>query len=90
MLQALLQTLANLGFDSQAVNNSFNEVINTIRNGDTGSLDGVFGIFKGVLSVVTGVDAADVGMIITSLITSVIEVLSNVGGSGVLSTITGA
>ncbi|MBQ7638190.1 MAG: hypothetical protein IJS90_04740 [Clostridia bacterium] len=90
MLQALLQTLANLGFDSQAVNNTFNEVLGTIRGGDTSSLDGLFGVFKGVISVVTGVDSADVSMIIASLLTSVIEVFSKVGDSGVLSTINGA
>ncbi|MCH5197643.1 MAG: hypothetical protein J1E34_01945 [Oscillospiraceae bacterium] len=90
MLQALLQTLANLGFDAQSVNNSFNEVLNTIRGGDTSSLEGIFGVFNNVISVVTGVDSADVSMIIASLVTSIIEVFSNVGGSGILSTITGA
>lgn len=90
MLQALLQTLSNLGFDSGSVNNSFNEVLNTIRSGDMSSLDGIFGVFNGVISAVTGLDAADVSMIIASLITGIVEVLSNVGGSGLLSTITGA
>ena len=37
MLQALLQTLANLGFDSQAINESFNNIMTTIRSGDPGS-----------------------------------------------------
>lgn len=90
MLQALLQTIANLGFDAQAVNNSFNNVMSTIRTGDTGSLGGLMGIFQGVISAVTGVNANDVSLIASSVITSVMEMLSNAGTSGVLSTITGA
>ncbi len=90
MLQALIQTIANLGFDSEAVNDSFNKIINTIKSGDTSSVDGIMGIFRDVISVVTGTSAADVSMIAGALATSVLEVLSNAGTSGVLSTITGA
>lgn len=90
MLQALLQSLANLGFDAQSINDSFNEVLSTIRAGDTSSLDGFFGMFKGIISVVTGVDVADVSMIVASLISSVIELLSKADSSGILSTIIGA
>lgn len=90
MLAALLQTIANLGFDAQAVNNAFNAVMETIQTGDTGSLEGLVGIFKGILSIITGADIADISLILSSLITSVIEMLSSSGASTVLSTITGA
>ena len=90
MLQALLQTIANLGFDSEAVNDSFNNILNTIKSGDTSSIDGLMGIFRGVISAVTGVPTADVSMVATALVTSVLEVLSNAGTSSVLTTITGA
>ncbi|MBQ9507522.1 MAG: hypothetical protein IJR51_10235 [Clostridia bacterium] len=90
MLQALLQTIANLGFDAQAVNTSFNSILDTIKTGDTGSLDGIIGIFKGVLSVVTGMDAAELSLIASSLATSVLGMLSDAGASSVLTTITGA
>ena len=90
MLQALLQTLANLGFDSQAINESFNNIMTTIRSGDPGSLDGIAGMFRGLLSAFTGVDQAQLSLIANSVLTSVLELLSNAGTSGVLSTITGA
>ncbi len=90
MLQALLQTIANLGFDAQAVNNSFNNVMNAINTGDTSSLGGIMGIFQGMISAVTGVNANDVSLIAASVLNSVMEMLSNAGNSGVLSTITGA
>ena len=90
MLQALLQTLANLGFDSQAINDSFNNIMTAIRSGDTGSVDGVLGMFKGLLSAFTGVDQAQLSLIANSVLTSVLELLSNTGTSSVLSTITGA
>ena len=90
MLQALLQTLANLGFDSQAINESFNNIMNTIRSGDPGSLSGIAGMFKGLVSAFTGVDPAQLSLIANSVLTSVLELLSNAGTSGVLSTIAGA
>ncbi len=90
MLQALLQTIANLGLDSETVNQTFNNILSTIRSGDTSSVDGVMGVFRGLLSVVTGVDATDVSMIVASVVTSMLQVLSNAGASNVLSTITGA
>ena len=34
MLQTLIQTIANLGFDAQAVEATFNEIIATIQTGD--------------------------------------------------------
>ena len=90
MLQALLQTLANLGFDSQAINDSFNSIMTSIQSGDTGSLDGVVAMFKGLLSAFTGMDSAELSLIANSVLTSVLELLSNTGTSSVLSTITGA
>ncbi len=90
MLQALIQTLANLGFDATAINSAFNAVIATIQAGDTKSLEGLSGIATGILSIFTGVSATDISSVIGSLITGVIDVLSSSGASSVLSTITGA
>ncbi len=90
MLQALLQTIANLGFDSEAINNSFNGIMSAVNGGDTGSLGGLINIFKGIVSAVTGADTGEVSLIASSIITSVLDMLSNAGTSGVLTTITGA
>lgn len=90
MLSALLQTIANLGFDASAISNAFNAIIATVQTGDASSLEGLTGIFTGILSVITGLSAADISTVITSLVSSVIEVLSNDAASSVLSTITGA
>lgn len=90
MLQALLQTVANLGFDAQAVNTTFNNIMEAIKGGDTSSINGIMGIFKGVVAAFTGMDAADLSLIASSLITSVLEVLTNSGTASMLSTITGA
>lgn len=90
MLSALIQTIANLGFDSQAVTDTFNQIIATIQNGDTTSLEGLTGILSGILSVFTGVGAADISAVISSLVSSVVEVLSSDTTSSLLSTMTGA
>lgn len=90
MLSALLQTIANLGFDASAITNAFNSIIATVQGGDTSSLEGLTGIFTGILSVITGLSAADITTVISSLVSSVIELLSNDAASSVLSTITGA
>ncbi len=90
MLQALLQTLANLGFDAQAVSQAFNNVMSSVKSGDATSVNGLLGMFKGVLSAFTGMDASEVNVITNTLAASVMEMLSNAGASTVLSTITGA
>lgn len=90
MLSALLQTIANLGFDASAISSAFNAIVATVQGGDMTSLDGLTGIFTGILSVITGLSAADITTVITSLVSSVIELLSNDAASSVLSTITGA
>ena len=90
MLQALLQTIANLGFGAQAVNTTFNNILDSIQGGDTSSVSGIMGIFKGVVSAFTGVNSADLSLIASSLVTSVLEVLTNSGTTNMLSTITGA
>ena len=87
MLQALLQTIANLGFSSGSVNETFNAVLAAVQAGDTGTLGS---LLKGVVSAVTGVDSADVGLVASSILMSVMEMLSSAGTSGVLTTITGA
>ena len=87
MLQALLQTIANLGFSSESVNETFNAMMTAIRGGDTSTIGG---ILKGLVSAVTGVDSNDVSLIASSVLMSVMEMLSSAGTSGVLTTITGA
>ncbi len=90
MLNTLIQTIANLGFDAEAITSAFNRVIDTIRNGDMSSIQGLSDIFTGIISALTGASAADINAILSSLITSVIAILSDDVTSSVLSTITGA
>lgn len=90
MLNTLIQTIANLGFDAEAITTAFNNVIDTIRNGDMSSIQGLSDIFTGIISALTGASAADINAILSSLITSVIAILSDDVTSSVLSTITGA
>lgn len=90
MLNTLIQTIANLGFDASAITEAFNRVLETIQMGDTSSLAGISDIITGILSALTGVSAADITAILSSLITSVVAILSDDATSSVLSTITGA
>ena len=90
MLQTLIQTIANLGFDAQTVEATFNEIIATIQTGDMSSLEGVGNVLSGILSIFTGINAGDISVVILSLVSSVVELLSNDATSSVLSTITGA
>lgn len=90
MLSALLQTIANLGFDASAVSNAFNAIMATVQAGDTSSLEGLGGIFTGILSIITGLSSADISTVINALVSSIIELLSSDSATSVLSTITGA
>ncbi len=90
MLNTLIQTIANLGFDSEAISSAFNRVIEAIQNGDTSSMKGIADMLTGVVSAITGASSADINAILSSLITSVIAILSDDATSSVLSTITGA
>ena len=90
MLQTLIQTIANLGFDAQAVEATFNEIIATIQTGDMSSLEGIGNVLSGILSIFTGINAGDISVVISSLVSSVVELLSNDATSSVLTTITGA
>ncbi len=90
MLNTLIQTIANLGFDSTAITEAFNRVIATINAGDTSSLAGIMDIFTGIVASLTGASAADISAIISSLVTSIVSILSDDATSSVLSTITGA
>ncbi len=90
MLQTLIQTIANLGFDAQAVEATFNEIITTIQTGDMTSLEGLGNILSGLLSIFTGINAGDISVVISSLVSSVVELLSNDATSSFLTTITGA
>lgn len=90
MLNTLIQTIANLGFDENAITAAFNRVIVTIQQGDVSSLSGIMDIFTGVLSGFTGLDAADISAVVSSLVSSVVAILSDESTSSILSTITGA
>lgn len=90
MLNTLIQTIANLGFDSSAITEALNNVIETIKNGDTSSLSGIMDVFTGVVASLTGASSADVAAIISSLVSSVVSLLSDDATGSVLSTITGA
>lgn len=90
MLNTLIQTIANLGFDAEAITEAFNRVMETIQMGDTSSLAGIADIFTGILSAFTGISAADMSAILTSLVSSIVAILSDDATSSVLSTITGA
>ena len=90
MLNALIQTVANLGFDSAAISEAFNKVIAAIQSGDTSSLAGIMDIVTGVVAALTGATAADISAVITSLVSSVMAILSDDTTNSVLSTITGA
>lgn len=90
MLNTLIQTIANLGFDSTAITDALNKVMEAIQMGDTSSLAGIADMFTGIMAALTGASAADISAILTSLVSSVIEILSDDTTSTVLSTITGA
>lgn len=90
MLNALLQTIANLGLDASAVNAAFNQALAAIRGGDATSLSGLGNMFTGVISAFTGASAADISTVLSTLVMSVIELLGNNTTSAFLSNITGA
>ncbi len=90
MLNTLIQTIANLGFDANAITEAFNKVIATIQNGDTSSISGLMDIFTGIVASLTGLSAADISAIISSLVSSVVEILSDDSVGNIMSTITGA
>ncbi len=90
MLNTLIQTISNLGFDSQAITDAFNGVINTIRNGDVSSVQGISDVFTGVLASLAGVTAGDISAVISSLTSSIVAILSDDATGSVLSIITGA
>lgn len=90
MLNTLIQTIANLGFDESAITSAFNRVISAIQQGDTSSLSGIMDIFTGVVSGFTGLDAADISAVISSLVSGVVAILSDDSTNSIISTITGA
>lgn len=89
MLNALLQTIANLGMDGTAINDAFNRALATIRGGDATSLSGLGSIFTNLISIFTGASSTDVSTVLAALITSVIEMLGSDATTAVLSNITG-
>ncbi len=90
MLNTLIQTIANLGFDESAITSAFNRVISAIQQGDTSSLSGIMDIFTGVVSGFTGLEAADISAVISSLVSGVVAILSDDSTNSIISTITGA
>ncbi len=90
MLKTLIQTIANFGFDANAITTAFNNAIAVIENGDTGSIGGIMDMFTGVLAAFTGASTGDISAVVNSLITSVVALLSDDSTSSMLSTITGA
>ena len=90
MLNTLIQTIANLGFDADAITAAFARAIEAIKMGDMTSLAGFSDMFTGVLSAFTGASSADISAIISSLVSSVVAILSDDATSSVVSTITGA
>lgn len=90
MLNTLIQTIANLGFDADAITSAFVRAIEAIKMGDLSTLSGATDMFAGVISAFTGASSADITAIITSLVSSVVAILSDDATSSVLSTITGA
>ena len=90
MLDTLIQTIADLGFDSSYISDAFNNVLETIQMGDTSSLSGIMDIFTGIVAALTGISVADISAIISSLVSSVVAILSDDSVNSILSTITGA
>ena len=90
MLFTLIQTIANLGFDSSAITTAFNKAIEAIQMGDTSSVSGLMDVFTGVVSAFTGASAEDIAAIIASLVESVVTILSDDSTNSILSAITGA
>lgn len=90
MLKTLIQTIANLGFDSGAISEAFNKAIQTIHEANISTLNGIMNMFTGIVSAFTGVSSADITAIIASLVSSVIGLLSNDATNSILSAITGA
>ncbi len=90
MLSALLQTIANLGLDGGVINRAFNVVLEAVRNGSLSSVGGVGDVFSSVFSLFSGVTAGEAGSLVGALLAGVMEMLSNVNSSSVLSVITGA
>lgn len=87
MLAALIQTIANLGFDSTAISAAFNTAIEALKAGDPTTLEGLTGMFAGVFSALSGFSAADISTVISSIISGVADIISNIGSSTPLTTL---
>lgn len=77
MLNALIQTAANLGLDSTAISDALSRVFTTIQNGDLTSLQGIVDTFSGVVSAITGIDAGSISAVIPAILESIIELIAN-------------
>ena len=77
MLNALIQTVANLGFDSSAITKALINVFETIQSGDLSSLQGVADLFTGLISAVTGISAGDIGALLPALLDAITAMLSD-------------
>ena len=77
MLNALIQTVANLGFDSDAITMALIKVFEAIQGGDLSSAQGIVELFSGLISAVTGISAADISAIIPVVFESILAMLSD-------------
>ena len=84
MLNALIQTAANLGFDSTGISNALSNVLAAIQNGDLSSLQGVLDLFSGVVSAITGIGAEEISVIIPALLEGIIELISTETGGAII------
>ena len=84
MLNALIQTAANLGFDSTGISNALSNVLAAIQNGDLSSLQGVLDLFSGVVSAITGIGAEEISVIIPALLEGIIELIATETGGAII------
>ena len=89
MLSALLQTIANLGFDVSAINRAFNEIFHAVTSGQTELLGDLRNLLGGAFPLLSG-NTAGLSSIAGALLNSILDLLSNAGTSTIIRTITGA
>ena len=77
MLNALIQTVANLGFDASAITKALINVFETIQNGDLSSMQGIGDLFSGLISAVTGISSGDISALFPALLDAITAMLSD-------------
>ncbi len=89
MLDSLLQTISNLGIDTETINRAFSEIFHAVADGRSEVLSGLKSLFGGIASFfpqTSGGFSALAG----ALLGSILDLLGNAGASSVFHTITGA